>query len=354
MMDNTHEDRPPFRGAIIGFGNVAVHAHLPAWLKSGRFKIVAVVEPSPERAEMARRLLPEARVYPTSDVLFSQNGLDFVDICSPPCFHYDQVLAACRSGLHVFCEKPLTVSSEHLLDIHRAAEQSKRVVFTVNNWKYAPLWIKASELVRGNAVGAVRHVSLTVLRCPNSGGGASNWRQCAEVAQGGILIDHGWHNLYIVLSLVEQQPLSIAARMEPPFGPACELEQTVDLSVRFQDADARLHLTWQASQRRNFGTISGDRGTIHIDGDHLVLDADGAPPTRFNFPEALSAGSHHPEWMEPVVDDFTREIVEPACRGANLAEARWCGHLIDVAYQSGRDGSDPIEVGCPTPEDFNR
>lgn len=351
MTDHTtHELSRPLRGALIGFGNVAVHAHLPAWLKDGRYSIGAVVETSPERAEIARGLLPKARIYETTDALFSEESLDFVDICTPPCFHYDQVLKACRSGLHVFCEKPLTVSTPHLLDIQKAAEQARRVVFTVNNWKYAPLWIKALELVRTGAVGKVRHVSMTVLRCPNSGGGASNWRQCAEVAQGGILIDHGWHNLYLILAIVGKEPLYVAANLDSKSGHDGDLEQTVDLALMFRGAEARLHMTWQADCRRNFGAITGDKGTIHVDGDHLVLDTAEAPPVRFDFPEALSAGSHHAEWMEPVIADFTREILDPAIRGSNLAEARWCAHLIDLAYQSGRDGSDPLEVACPAPE----
>lgn len=353
-MTETLEVQTPLRGAIVGFGNVAVRAHLPVWLKSGIFTIEAVVETSPERLEMARELLPEARIYRNVDALLAEKGVDFLDICTPPCFHAQLVLEACRSGLHVFCEKPLTVSSELLFEIQHMAEECRRVVFTVNNWKYAPLWMKASSLVRGDAIGTVRQVSLNVLRCSSSGGGASNWRNCAEIAQGGILIDHGWHNLYLVLSLVRQRPMSVAAKMQSPLVSRSGLEETVDVVVQFEEAEARLHLTWQASCRGNFGTVVGDRGTMHINDDHLILDAHGSTPTRFDFSEALSAGSHHPEWMEPVIANFTREILESSHRGTNLAEAQWCARLIDLAYRSGRDSSNPIEVDCQTLKTLNR
>lgn len=286
--------------------------------------------------------------------MLSDNGVDFLDICTPPCFHPQLVLGACRAGLHVFCEKPLTISSGVLAEIQRAAEQSGRVVFTVNNWKHAPLWIKASELTRGGAVGTVRSLSLNVLRSSSSGGGASNWRNCAEIAQGGILIDHGWHNLYLILSLVRQRPVSIAARLESPRGGGSGLEETVDVLMRFEEAEAHLHLTWQASCRRNYGSVVGDRGTIDINDDHLVLHPRDRAAIRFDFEEALSAGSHHPEWMEPVMADFSREILESGRRGANLAEAQWCARLIDLAYRSGRDSSNPIEVGREMPETFTR
>ncbi len=353
-MDRTPERPTPLRGAIIGFGNVAVHAHLPVWLKSGLFTIEAVVETNPERREMARELLPEARIYRDVDALVSDNGVEFLDICTPPCFHSRLVLSACRAGLHVFCEKPLTICSRDLAEIQRAAERSGRVVFTVNNWKHAPLWLKASELIRRDVIGTVRSLCLNVLRSSSSGGGASNWRNCAEIAQGGILIDHGWHNLYLILSLVRQRPVSIAARLESPLGGSSGLEETADVVMRFEKAEARLHLTWQASCRRNYGTIVGDRGTIDINDDHLIVHARDCTAIRFDFPEALSAGSHHPEWMEPVIADFSREILESGQRGTNLAEAQWCARLIDLAYRSGRDSSSPIEVGCEMSKNFGR
>ena len=54
-----HGDRP-LRGALIGFGNAAARAHLPAWEGNDDFRIVAVAEPDPERARLAAQLLPHA------------------------------------------------------------------------------------------------------------------------------------------------------------------------------------------------------------------------------------------------------------------------------------------------------
>ena len=344
MTEDVGNIRSPLRGAIIGLGNVAIHAHLPVWQRSDDFTIEAIVEPVPERVEMGKRLLPQARIYPSMEALLSENGVDFVDICTPPCFHTELALAACGSGLHVFCEKPLSLSTERLEEIQRLAEQTQRVVFTVNNWKYAPLWVKATELIRENRIGTIQSISLNVLRSPHSGGGASDWRKCIEIAQGGILIDHGWHNLYLILSLLQEFPLSMAVRMESSLGSSAALEETVDLVMQFHEAEARLHLTWQASCRRNYGTIVGSEGSLFVNDDHLVLHSRDSLPARFDFSEALSAGSHHPEWMEPVVRNFGREIVETSYRGTNLMETRWCSHLINLAYRSNRDANSVIDI----------
>ncbi len=342
------ESLRPLRGAIIGFGNAAIHTHLPAWQKNRHFGINDIFEPSPVQAQWARDILPEARIYSEMGPLLASHDLDFVDICSPPCFHADLLLAACRAGLHVICEKPLVTFLESLLPIQQAAKAFQRVIFTVNNWKYAPLWIKAAELIREEKIGTVRSISLTVLRPPNSGGGVSNWRKCPEISGGGILLDHGWHHLYLILSLLQEPPRFISARMEgPPAKGSSFLDETTDLVMRFSAAEARLRLTWHASCRRNYGTITGEKGSLFIEDDQLLLCLKGLPSTSYNFTEALSASSHHWEWMESVIEDFRQEVLDVNLRGVNLSEAKWCAHLTHLAYQSHREGSRFIPVGEP-------
>jgi predicted dehydrogenase len=49
------------RGAFLGFGNVAVHGHVPGWLKRFDIEFVAVSDTDETRRSEAARLLPYAR-----------------------------------------------------------------------------------------------------------------------------------------------------------------------------------------------------------------------------------------------------------------------------------------------------
>jgi predicted dehydrogenase len=279
------------------------------------------------------------------DDLLVDNCLDFVDICTPPCHHDELVLKACSAGLHVFCEKPIAMSQDGLGQIYRAATDFDRVVFTVNNWKYAPIWVKTAELIHENAIGAIRFAAINVLRRPGSGGGISDWRRCPEEASGGILIDHGWHNLYLALSLIREDPLSISAKMQCTPVNGSFLEEIVDLGLEFPGAEVRIYLTWRAESRSNFGTIIGENGTLHMNDDHLILKPNSSSPLRFDFDECLSANCNHPEWMPPVIHHFGNEIADPQYRGTNLAEAMRCARLIRLAYLSYRESCCPVPVG---------
>ncbi len=203
----------PLRGAIVGFGGVALKAHLPVWLQDPRFRIDAVVEPLAERVGLAKRLLPEAVIHSDLESLMALDRPDFVDICAPPCFHEDLMRKACGAGIHVFCEKPLLPSRQGLTRLRAEADAADRVLFVVNNWKYAPLWIKAAEIVKAGKIGNIESVSLSVFRTPGPGGGISDWRQCAATAGGGILLDHGWHGIYLIMALLDDFPSAVSAQM---------------------------------------------------------------------------------------------------------------------------------------------
>lgn len=335
------------KGAIVGFGSVAEKAHLPLFQKHNYFSIDAIVEPSPERAAYAQHILPHACIYSDMETLLSEHDLDFVDICTPPSFHEEQILSACWSGLHVLCEKPLVTSLKSFHFIREAAREFNRVVFTVNNWKYAPIWQKVIEIVQNGSIGKIRSLSLTVLRTSTSGGGLSGWRKCVDIAGGGILLDHGWHNIYLILSLIKEPPLSVLAQMEyVPSESSC-LEETVEMNFIFPDAEARLYLTWKAKERNNFGIIIGEKGRIDINNDHLILHNTECNQIRYDFDHALSQSSHHLQWMEPVISEFRQEIMDREKDGTNLKEAAWCAQITHHAYESHKEQQRLVSVSDP-------
>src|SRR5229473_2737383 len=89
------------RGAVIGFGNVAIHGHLPGWLGRPDVRIVAAADARPGQRTECQRLLPEARWYDSPDELLEREPLDFVDICTPPSSHAPLTVRALDRGLHV-------------------------------------------------------------------------------------------------------------------------------------------------------------------------------------------------------------------------------------------------------------
>ncbi|MGH7859920.1 MAG: Gfo/Idh/MocA family protein, partial [Candidatus Binatia bacterium] len=230
------------RGAIVGFGNVASEAHLPGFAQTKGFEIVAVVDPSEERRNAARSLLPEARIYENVEQLAGAEAkLEFLDIATPPRFHARLAIEALERGYHVLCEKPLTLNASEMGDVRRVVRRIHRSVFTVHNWKYAPLFRRLRGLIVAGTVGEPNEIEWSIER-PNPPGAATaegeGWRLDPEVAGGGILMDHGWHAFYLMRFLVGEAPRSVSADLRHERGLA--VEDGADCTVAFGSCTARI------------------------------------------------------------------------------------------------------------------
>ena len=330
------------QGAIIGFGNVAAHGHLPHWRARTDFAIVAVADPDPQRRALAEQLMPGVRTYADTEALLHDEPLDFVDIATPPAFHAEAMRAAAQAGVHVLCEKPLCTSLHEYDAVRAAARRSGVVLHTVHNWKYSDAFLAARQVLAARKLGALNAISFDTAR---NGYAASNgdWRVSPAIAGGGILVDHGWHAFYLLLALAEQRPYRIRATLERRRYVDAAVEDTAVCAVVFPSIVAEVRLTWAATERYTRWRLVGAAGQLTIDDDELILQGNSGEERR-RLATALSAGSHHPEWFGGVVDSFRRELDDPAARGTNQAEAELCLLMLRLAYASAAEDSRPLDI----------
>ena len=340
----TDQRASPLRGAIFGAGNVAIRGHLPGWLAREDVAIIAAADPSPEaRAAIAERL-PSLRLYATAEELLSREALDFADICAPPAMHAALIRAAFEKGLHVLCEKPLVLEPDELLSLSEMALRTDRAFAAVHNWRHAPILAAAQSLVEEGAIGDVRFCRWETLRRePAAAGGdtaRSNWRVDPAVSGGGILMDHGWHALYVVCGWLPETPLRVAGQLSTRRHRDWPIEDTAEVTLECgSGARAEILLTWAADERANRASVVGTGGALSVDGSLLKLTTPGrADPIVREFPDSLAGGSHHPDWFAGVAAEFLTEIRDPARRGRTLAEASTCLDLIALARASSLRG----------------
>jgi len=186
------------RLAIVGFGRVALDAHVPALLACGVTPSV-IVEPGTAQRAAAQAQLPRAAVFGRlEDAL---DALDVAIVAAPP--HLHEVL--CRTLLEankpVLVEKPLAQSlaaAERLLRACDASAASLHVAYqrrqlAVNQW--------VTELIASGELGTVTSIDV-------EDGGVDAWetttssRLISSESGGGVLRDVGVHVLDILTSWV--------------------------------------------------------------------------------------------------------------------------------------------------------
>ena len=337
-----------FKGALVGFGEVAEKAHAPAFAALGAdFEIAAVADGSPARLERARAFFPQAALYAGFDELLQKESrLDFADIATPPHLHAKLAQLALQHRLHALVEKPLSVNARDLESLKALASSQNRSLFTVHNWKHAPLYLKAAEIVASKVLGDLHHAELHVLRDKPASGAEGTWRVDPSLSGGGILVDHGWHAFYLLAALLGQEPRAVTCRLQ--MGPrTAGAEEEATALIEFSPATAVLHLTWRAGFRSNWGLLIGRKGTLEMRDDRLLLQTREGVSEVFEFPEKLSASSAHQEWFKSMLSDFKAELVNPKVRGRNLKEAEICLGLLTHAYQSHRLGGKSVSLPAP-------
>lgn len=146
------------RLGIIGTGNRGGQLWRESLAMDG-FEPAAVCdvyEPHLEQAlSMARG---RARPFRDFRELLDHRPMDAVLIATPDHWHAIQTVMACRSGLDVYVEKPLSLTVEEGRKMVLAARKYDRVVQTGSQQRSGPHYARAVEAVRSGEIGAVHHV----------------------------------------------------------------------------------------------------------------------------------------------------------------------------------------------------
>jgi uncharacterized protein (TIRG00374 family) len=326
------------RGALLGAGNIAQRGHAPQWLGdpvlAREVEIVAVADRAADNLRAALRLFPEARTYASAEALIEQEALEFVDVCTPPFTHGALIDQAADQGLHVLCEKPLAPTYEEAQRAAAAVRKAGIVFRPCHQYHYSPLWRTTLDLLP--RIGRVHLVDYQVHRTAANPGNAHwtpNWRTLPELAGGGILIDHGAHVFYQLMSVLGE-PQSIQAMLRTLQHRGYEVEDTAVVTVDFGAALAQLTLTWAARERAVHFHFLGERGELVGDEHRLRVVADTTEEVR--PAEGVSGDSAHSGWYAPLFRDFVSSVRNGDAGSRGLEEAVQVARLIDTAYDASR------------------
>jgi predicted dehydrogenase len=335
------------RGGLVGFGFIAERGHVPAYAASEDLEIVAVADVCAARREAAHRALPGARIYEDHRALLGSEGraLDFLDIATPPYAHASIACAALAAGLHVVCEKPLATSAEDARATLLAAERHERVLFSVENYRHAPVIVSVRQLLQAGLIGRVHQVTLSTFRNTHARGAREwneSWRRERRFAGGGIAMDHGSHTFYLAFEWLRAYPTSITASMSSrgPF----DTEDTFVGAATFPGGGlASVHLTWAAGIRKVIYTLHGERGAIRVEDDDVEVavmgearaEGQGAAwemKTRKVASSWMDAG--HAGWFRAMFRDFVTAMDTKDHVGRSARDALLCIEVVSAAYAS--------------------
>ena len=179
---------------VIGAGGIARRKTIPALVRSGSCRLVAVMNPS--RAEEIAAEFDVPAAYTTVQDLLQDSAVEAVYIASPVHVHAQQIEQAALAGKHILCEKPLTRT---LREAENAVAHCRRQGVILQEgymMKFHGAHVKMKELIERGRLGRVVSIraQLSCWYPPMSGA----WRQDPGTGGGGALMDMATH-LYDLL-----------------------------------------------------------------------------------------------------------------------------------------------------------
>lgn len=147
---------------IVGCGNIARRAHIPAWLENPQVEIVALCDPNGASIEqIVNRYHLNCARFSSLESLLSDNPPDIVDICSPGFLHVEQTTKALESGCHVLVEKPPAPTWESAQILADLAKRRELKLGAVLNYRYRDLVMQLREQVLAGKLGDLVKVHIT-------------------------------------------------------------------------------------------------------------------------------------------------------------------------------------------------
>lgn len=185
----------PIRVGIIGQGRSGRDIHGAHLARDTRYRIVAVVDPLPERRE---RAIAEygCEAHAEHRALLARDDLDLVVVAAPSKYHVPYTLEALQAGHNVLCEKPF---ASRVADVDRmiaASREAGKLLAVFQQSRFAPYFLKVQEVIRSGVLGEIVQVSISF-----SGFSRRYDWQTLRSEMGGNLLNTGPHPLDQALQL---------------------------------------------------------------------------------------------------------------------------------------------------------
>jgi predicted dehydrogenase len=328
------------RIAVVGAGNVAQIAHLPAYRNHSDVEVTALVDEDPVKLRQVARQFGVKHVYEEMTDMLKREDIDGVDICTPNYLHAPMAIAALRSGRHVLCEKPLARNASEAQKMVDAAKKAKKILMVAMNNRFRRDVEILQKFVERGELGDVQIVKAGWRRIPQSWR-ERNWFVDERKAGGGALLDLGTPIMDLAIWVAGlKKPSRVTCATFGKKGKG-GVEDTACATVNFADGRCLIvEVTWNLIEEKDqtYLQIYGSKGGAVINPlriqkamhGHLVNVTPALDRQKNYYKESYREEINH-------FIDCIRRKHEPLTSGE---EAISVMQILDAMYESAATGKE--------------
>ncbi|MBO6717083.1 MAG: Gfo/Idh/MocA family oxidoreductase [Rhizobiaceae bacterium] len=319
-----------FRWGILSTAKIGREQLIPAIQDASNGVLAAIASRDLGKAQQLAAQTGAPHAFGSYEEMLASDVIDGVYIPLPTSQHVEWAVKAADAGKHVLVEKPLALKADDIAPVIEARDRNKVVVSEAFMVTYHPQWLKVRELVRGGAIGKLRHVQ-GAFAYHNVD--PVNMRNRPELG-GGALPDIGVYPTVTTRFVSGEEPRKVQARVDrdPKFG----TDVYSSIKADFGAFELSFYVSTQLALRQAM-IFHGDEGYLEVEssfnagsfGDQAIIlhNRSHSEATRFRFADVKQ--------YRLQAEAFARKVAGEDVPYFSLEDSVKNQKMIDAIYRAG-------------------
>jgi predicted dehydrogenase len=281
------------KGAITGLGKMGI-SHAAILGAHSKAEMVAVCDTS-SLVLSAFNKFSQVKTYTDYEKMINTESPEFVIIATPTKFHYPMVKYALEKGLHVFCEKPFTLTSGQGKVLSDIALKKNLINQVGYHNHFIGTFRELKRLLSKNILGTLVHFSGEAYGPVVTKEKGNTWRSKPDEG-GGCLYDYASHVINLIQDIIGK-PQKIHGSLLKSIYSKGVYDAVYSLMELKNGLSGTLLVNWSDETYRKMSTsvtVHGKNGKIICDATEVKIYLKKAMPS-----ENLDKG-----WTIKYITDF--------------------------------------------------
>lgn len=257
-------------GAVIGLGKMGL-SHAAIVGAHPQVNMVAVCDTSSMILDAFKKFT-EVNVYDDYKEMIEKESLDFVVVATPTRFHYPMVKYALEKGIHVFCEKPFSLTVKEGDELVKIANEKWLVNQVGYHNHFIGTFRELKRLLKAKVLGDIVHFvgeAYGPVVVKEKGG---TWRSKAEEG-GGCLNDYASHVLNLIQEIIGRPVKASGSLVKSIYSKGVE-DAVYGSLILDNGVSGVLSVNWSDDTHRKMSTsvtVIGKNGKIICDATEIKI-----------------------------------------------------------------------------------
>ncbi|MGD8177209.1 Gfo/Idh/MocA family protein [Marinimicrobium sp. ARAG 43.8] len=320
------------RWGVLSTANIGRKKVLPAIQASERGELVAVASRSADNARAFADELGIAKSYGSYEQLLADPDIDAIYNPLPNHLHVPMSVKALEAGKHVLCEKPISLDTDDLQALKRAAKANPTLkVMEAFMYRFHPQWAMIQQWLEQGVLGQIRHYAAFF---SYNNRDEDNIRNLPEIGGGGLM-DIGCYGISSARFVYGAEPVRVIGSVQPLAG--YNVDCLTSAIMEFPDGTASFTVTTK-TEHTQWAELHGEKGLVRLERpfnpelgwENRVTRIINGKVETFTFPEH--------EQYQLMVDAFAQSIQDGTPSPTPLWDAEANMRVIDALFNSQEEG----------------